>query len=161
MSGFRRFFDFMAGMGLIVRDDPKKVVDLTVREWGPEVDGFVLSIREMPHEDPDAQAAVSLILRNVGGTLRSFVVPGWVFFYSFEILGSDGTPAAVSSFGRELLKPARRTERIEVALGPGEFTETQIPIGSLFSLSGRVKYRVVASCTPFEGVSVRSNLILI
>jgi hypothetical protein len=151
----------MAGLGLIVRDDPKKVIDLTVREWGPEVDGLVLSIGEIPHEDPDAQAAVSLVLRNVGVTARSLVVPGWLFFYRFEILGLDESPAALSSFGRELLKPARRTERVEVALGPREFTETQIPIGSMFSLSGRVKYRVVASCAPFEGVLVRSNEIVI
>lgn len=161
MSGFRRFFDFMAGMGLIVRDDPKKVIDLTVREWGPEVDGFVLSIGEIPHEDPDAQAAVSLVLRNVGTASRQLTVPGWLFFYRFEILGADGTAASMSSFGKELLKPARRTERVEVALGPGEFTETQIPIGSMFSLSGRVKYRVFASCAPFEGVLVRSNEIVI
>ena len=52
----------------------------------------------------------------------------------------------MSSFGRELLKPARRTERLEIALAPGEFTETQIPIGPMFSLSNKLKYKVRASC---------------
>ncbi|MGD1068775.1 MAG: hypothetical protein ABSB15_01435 [Bryobacteraceae bacterium] len=161
MSALRRFFDFLAGMGLIVRDDPKKVVDLTVREWGAEVDGFVLSIREIPHEDPDAQAAVSMVLRNVGPAPRSVSVPGWLFFYRFEIIGPDGTAASMSSFGKELVKRTRPGERIEVALGPGEFTETQIPIGSMFSLSGKVKYRVRASCDLAEGVVLRSNEISI
>ena len=92
MSVFRRFFDFLAGLGLIVRDDPPKVVDLTVRAWGAAVDGLALSIREVPHEDPDAQATVSVVLRNVGPAPRSLTVPGWLFFYQFEITGPDGRP---------------------------------------------------------------------
>jgi hypothetical protein len=151
----------MAGMGLIIRDDPKKVVDLSVRAWGPEADGFALSIREVPHEDPDAQAAVSLVLRNVGAAPRSLTVPGWLSFYRFDIAGPDGTPAALSSFGGELLRRARPTERLAISLAPGEYSETQIPIGSIYSLSGKVKYRVRASCDPAEGVVLQSNEITI
>jgi len=161
ISGFRRFFDFLAGMGLIVRDDPPKVVDLTVREWGAAVEGLALSIREIPHEDPDAQAAVSVVLRNTGTAPQSLTVPGWLFFYRFEIFGPDGSAAGMSAFGKELLKPGRRTERLEVALAPGEFTETQIPIGSMFSLSGRVKYQVTAACELGAGAVLRSNEITI
>jgi hypothetical protein len=148
-------------MGLIVRDDPPKVVDLTVRGWGAAVDGLALSIREIPHEDPDAQAVVSVVLRNIGTAPRSLTVPGWLFFYRFEIFGPDATAAAMSPFGKELLKPGRRMERLEVVLAPGKVTETQIPIGSMFSLSGRVKYRVTVSCELGEGAVLRSNGITI
>ncbi len=151
-------------MGLIVRDDPPKVVDLSVREWGAPTEGLALSIREVPHADPDAQAAVSVVLRNVGTATKSLTIPGWLFFYRFEVRDNSepgGTPAALSPFGRELLKPSRRTERLEIALAPGEATETQIPIGSLFNMPGKGRNRVRVSCEPAGGVVLQSNEIII
>jgi hypothetical protein len=164
VSAFRRFFDFLAGMGLIVRDDPPKVVDLTAREWGAAVEGLALSIREIPHADPDARAAVSVVLRNVAAAPKSLTVPGWLFFYRFEIRDngrSGGAPAPMTPFGRELLKPARRTERLEVRLAPGDATETQVPIGSIFNMPDKRRNLVRASCEPFEGVVLQSNEITI
>jgi hypothetical protein len=154
-------FDFLAGMGLIVRDDPPKVVDLAAREWGAAVEGLALSIGEIPHADPDAQAAVSVVLRNAGAAARSLTVPGWLFFYRFEVRDSGGAPAAMSPFGRELLKPARRTERLEVVLAPGEANETQVPIGSIFNMPGKRRNLVRASCEPSAGVVLQSNEITI
>ena len=122
---------------------------MTALEWGPAVAGLALSIREIPHADPAAQPAVSVVLRNTGAAPKSLKVPGWLFFYQFEVRDNrepGGTPAGMSPFGRELLKPARRTERLEIALAPGEATETQIPIGSIFNMPGRRRNRVRASC---------------
>ena len=42
---FIRFYNFLANMGLVLRDDPPKVIDMTGREWGEVVDGLALSIR--------------------------------------------------------------------------------------------------------------------
>jgi hypothetical protein len=74
---------------------------------------------------------------------------------------SSGRTAALSPFGRELLKPERRTERLAVSLAPGEATETQVPIGSIFDMPGKGKNLVRASCEPFEGVVLESNEIAI
>lgn len=151
----------MAGMGLIVRDDPPKVVDLTVREWGAAANGFVLSIRQTPNADPDAQEAISVVLRNVGDSARELTVPGGLFFYRLEIAAADGAPVSPSPFGRELLKPERNTERVELRLGPGAVTETQIPVGSIFSLRKKGTYRVRASCALPDGTVLQSNEIVV
>jgi hypothetical protein len=157
----RGFFDFLAKMGLSVRDDPPKVVDLTVREWGPEQAGLALSIAEIPREDADALPRVSVVIRNVSRDRKTFSVPGWLFFYGVEVRMEDGTLASMSPFGRQLLKPERRTEQLEVSLEPGEFREAEIPIGSIFGLRARGRYTVSLACEPSDGVVLASNAIVI
>jgi hypothetical protein len=155
---FRSFFDFMAKMGLSVRDDPPKVVDLTVRQWGPENGGLALSIAELPREDPAALPTVTVVIRNVGHERKDFTVPGWLFFYEATVRLPDGSLAAVSPFGRQILKPERRTERLDVSLAPGQFSDTEIPIGSIFNLRARGPYTVSVVC---ETLSLHSNEIVI
>jgi hypothetical protein len=151
----------MAKMGLAMRDDPPKVLDLSVREWGAPAGGFALSIREVPREDPDASPAVSVVLRNLSDDRRQLTIPGWLVFYKWEVAAADGTRVPVSPFGRERLKPERQTERFEISLAAGEANETQIPLGSIFSIRARGRYRVKASCEPLGEIVVRSNEILI
>jgi len=149
----------MAKMGLSVRDGPPKVVDLTIRSWGEQAAGLVLSVHDIPREDADALPRISVVIRNTGSERKTFTVPGWLFFYDVEVRLADGSVAPVSPFGRELLKPERRTERLEIALAPGEFQEAEIPIGSIFNLRARGRYTVKAWCHPFEGVTLVSNTI--
>ena len=161
VSAFRRFVDFLAGMGLIVRDDPPKLVDLTVREWGPAADGFALSIRQARNADPEAQAAISAVLRNIGEAPAQMTVPGGLFFFRLDITGPDGTAVPMSPFGHELFKPARNTERVEINLAPGEVTETEIPVGSIFHLRKKGRYRARACCELPTGAVLHSNEIVI
>jgi hypothetical protein len=151
----------MAGMGLIVRDDPPKVIDLTVREWGAASDGLALSIRQTPNKDPAAQEAISAVLRNVGEATREMNVPSGLFFYRLEITGPDASPVPLSPFGRELLRPERNTGRVQIRLAPGEATETEIPVGSIFNLRKKGAYRAQATCELPGGTLLQSNGITI
>jgi hypothetical protein len=156
----RGFFDFLAKMGLSVRDDPPKVIELTGRAWGDTVDGLALSVRQAPNDDSSAVPALSVVLRNVGATPRRLTTPGWLFFFRIDMLGPDGAPASLTPFGRELLRPERNTEKTTVALAPGEATETLLPVGSIFAMRAKGRYRVEASCQPPDAASaLRSNSV--
>ncbi len=146
LSQVRRALNFLAKMGLTVRDDPPRVIDPAARVWGEPVDGFALSIA--PESD-----AVSVVLRNVGTATRTFVVPGWLAFFRIDI---DAPP---TPFGRQIVNPERQTERITATLAPGELTETQVPVGSLFSLRPGNTYRIAISCTPPDCGTVYSNTL--
>jgi hypothetical protein len=157
----RRFFDFMAKMGLSVRDDPPKVVDLSVREFGEARNGLTLSIRQNTREDRDALASVSVVIRNVGQEARIFVVPGWLGFYKFDVGLADGSPAPLTPFGKALAKPKHREQPMSVSLAPVALHETEVPLGSIFSLRPGVRYVVKASCEPYAGVTLESNEIVL
>ena len=133
-------------MGLTVRDDPKRVIDPAARGWGETVDGFALSIKATPE-------GLSVVLRNVGTESRTLVVPGWLAFYKIEI------EAPPTPFGRELLKPERQTERIAATLAPGELTETQVPVTSLFAVRQGTGYRTRVRCATPGGETAYSNTI--
>lgn len=151
----------MAKMGLSVRDDPPKVVDLTIRSWGEIQDGFVLSIADIPREDSESLPRVSVLIRNVSQERKEFIVPGWLFFFEVEVRFPDGSRQPLGPFGRGLLSPERRTERIPVSLAPGDFHEMEIPIGSLFNLRAKGTYDVTVSGEPVAGVRLTSNRIRI
>jgi hypothetical protein len=157
----RKLLDFLAKMGLSMRDDPPKVVDLSIHQFGETKDGLALSIRQIPRDDPDALPSVSVVIRNVGQETRKFVVPGWLAFYNFDVRTPDGSPALLTPFGRALNKPEHRNERINVSLAPGALNETEVPLGSIFRLRPGEKYVVRASSEPTEGVTLQSNEITI
>jgi hypothetical protein len=162
ISAFRSFFDYLARMGLSVRDDPKRVVDPETRQWGSPVDGFALSVESvLLREDRSVMSNLSVVLRNVSDATKSLVVPGWLFFFHVEMTGPDGSRVPVSSFGGELLKLSRRTERIDVTLAPGGLTETQIPVGSIFEMGAKGEYRIETWCELPDGVRLYSNRITV
>jgi hypothetical protein len=144
-------------MGLTVRDDPKKVVDIAGRTWGEPVDDIALSVQLRPMEDPDELPAVSVAIRNTGAARRTLRTRGWVDFFHVTVRDSSGTDAALTSYGRELLKPEHRQSHAEVELEPGEAVEADIPIGSIYRMKGM--YRVRASCATAEGGRAISNEI--
>ena len=147
---FIRFYNFLANMGLVLRDDPPKVIDLTGREWGEPAAGLVLSIRELRREDPGQLAGISVVMKNLGTDPRTLTVPPWIFFYKLE--GLDLTP-----YGRQLMNPDHERKPVEVKLGPGEAIETDLPIAKIYSL--RDKLRV--SCQLPDGTRLSSNEITI
>lgn len=147
-------------MGLSVRDDPKKVIDPATRQWGMPVNSFALSIEPvLLREDRTVMSNLSVVLRNVGDTAQSLAVPGWLFYFHVEMTGPDRSQVPVSPFGGELLKPSRRTERIDLTLAPGALTETQIPVGSIFEMSAKGEYRIEAWCELPGGARLSSNRI--
>jgi hypothetical protein len=156
-----RFYNLLANMGLVLRDDPAKVIDMAGREWGETVDGLALSIREIRGEHPQQQAVLSVVIKNRSTETRTLSVPGWLFFYEVEAMRSDGAIVPLGAYGRELLKPERKTERIAITLGPGDAKETDLPLGALYDLRARGDYRVQVSCELGDGAVLFSNRILI
>ncbi|HWE50901.1 MAG TPA: hypothetical protein VG273_13995 [Bryobacteraceae bacterium] len=149
------FLDFMGKMGLTLRGDPPRKIEITGREWGPAVEGVALSIREIPREDPEELASVSAVMRNTGQKEIPLVVPGWMHFYQIEV------EAPLTKYGRALLRPERQTEKIEITLGPGDATETDLPVGSLYELRRPKEYTVRVSCTLPDGSVLHSNELII
>ncbi len=113
------------------------------------VNGLTLSIREIP------VGVLSVVIRNNSPERKTFTVPGWLFFYELQ------STLPLTAYGRELLKPERRTEHIEVTLGPGEARETDLPLGSLYDLRTRGHSRVRVSCRLQDGVVLLSNEIVV
>jgi hypothetical protein len=150
---FRRVLTFLAAMGLTLKDDRPRVIDMTGREWGDPVAGLALSIREAKKEDPQQLPVLSVVLRNTGSERKVLTIPGWLFFYEIEISASP------TAYGRELLKPERRTEKLDIALGPGDATEADLPIGLLYEMRAPGTYRVGVSCHLPDGLTLRSNEI--
>jgi len=154
-DGFTRVFNLLANMGLILRDDPPKVIDMKGREFGAAVNGLDLSIREFPKEDPREQAVLSVVIRNREREKKTFVVPGWLFFYEVQI------DAPLSGYGDQVLKSERRTERFEVKLAANEAKETDVPLGLLYDLRAGGAYRVRVSARLADGAVVTSNEIVV
>jgi len=144
-------------MGLAVRDDPKKVVDVAGRTWGRSADDIALSMQLKRKEDPDELPAVSVAIRNVGGTRRTLRRRGWLEFLNVTVRDSSGRDAELTSYGREVMKPEHAQPPAEVELEPGEAVEADIPIGSIYRMKGM--YRVQASCATAEGGRSVSNEI--
>ena len=140
-------------MGLMVRDDPPKVIDVAARTWGEPAEGFSLSIEQVPQDDPSAPPSLSVVLRNLSSEAKTFTIPGWLHFYRYDVT------AELSPFGRQLLKPERATERLSVTFKPGEPIDTHVPIGSIFNMRQKGDYRTRVSCTLPSGATVLSNTI--
>jgi len=129
-------------MGLVIHDEPIKVISAEGREWGPVTNGLSLSIQDMPSFDSDAQPEITAVIINRGNTTQTLRVPGWLFYFDYRVSTSDGRAVELSSFGHQLLRPERRTEALEIPLAPGAHATTEIPIGSIFGLNAQTPYNI-------------------
>ena len=145
----------MGRMGLTLRGDPPRKIDMAGREWGPAVGGLALSIREIRKEDPAQLASISAVMKNSGAEEIPLVIPGWLHFYQINV------EAQPTSYGRALLRPERKTERLDITLGAGDATETDLPVGSLYELRRGMGYKVRVSCQLPGGTVLQSNEIVI
>jgi len=141
-------------MGLVLRDDPPKVIDMTGREWGEVVDELALSIRELGRDDPGEVAGISVVMKNEGTETRAFPIPPWIFFYKIE--GLELTP-----YGRQLMSPDRKGKDVEVTLGPGAAIETDLPLGTIYNFSGAGNHKLQVSCELPGRAVLRSNELTI
>jgi hypothetical protein len=155
----RGTLDWFAKLGLTVRDDAPKTVDIAGREWGEPAGGLALSIQQIRIEDPAQLPAISAAVRNISGERMRFEIPGWLAFYAVEISGPNGGHVAPTAFGRELLKPERHQRRIVLDLASGQAVETDIPIGSIFQMRAAGEYQVRISAKLPTGEVARSNEI--
>jgi hypothetical protein len=151
---FLRFYNFLANMGLVLRDDPPRVIDMTGREWGELVDGLALSVRELKREDPGHVAGISVVMKNAGTDPKTLDVPPWIFYY--EIEGLELTP-----YGRQSMNQDRKAKNIEVTLRPGDAIETDLPIATIYKIRAAGDYEVQVSCRLPDGSVLRSNEITI
>jgi hypothetical protein len=154
MNKFERFYNFLANMGLVIRDDPPKVIDLTGREWGEVVEGLALSIRELPREDARQVAGISVVMKNFGAETKTLSVPQWMFFYKIEGL-------ELSPYGRQFMSVGPKGKSVSVTLGAGDPIETDLPVANIFDVRTAGSYPVRVSCELPEGNVLRSNEILV
>ncbi len=153
----RRFLTFLAKMGLSVRDDPKKVVDVAGRVWGEPVGGLALSLELKRKEDPDELATVSAAVHNRSAETQRLTTRGWLNFYQVSVVGSDGHAVALTPYGGELAKPERQPAPAEIVLAPGEAIEADIPIGSIYQMR-KGHYSVQASAGVPGGLAVSNEI---
>ena len=154
LSKFTSFHNFMANLGLVIRDDPPKVIDMTGRVWGEPVDGLVLSIRELPREEERQVAGISVVMKNEGSEAKTMRVPQGIFFYKVEGL-------ELSPYGRQFMNSQQKNKTLEVKLGAGEATDTDLPLDTLYSLRAAGNYKVRVSCELPGGALLLSNEITI
>ena len=149
---FVRFYTFLAKMGLVIRDDPPRVIDMTGREWGEAVDGLLLSVRELPREDAASVAGISVVLKNGGASPKTLRVPDWIHY--FQIEGLQPSP-----YGKSLLDSARTAKKADVTLVAGGAIEAELPIGRIYEMRPSGVYSVAVSCLLPDQSVLRSNTI--
>jgi hypothetical protein len=154
MNKFERFYNFLANMGLVIRDDPAKVIDLTGREWGEVVEGLALSIRELPREDSRQVAGISVVMKNFGTDTKTLSVPPWMFFYKIEGL-------ELSPYGRQFMSAGPKVKSVAVTMGPGDAIETDLPVANIFDVRSAGSYTVRVSCELPGGVVMGSNEVIV
>ena len=147
-------------MGLTVRDDPKKVVDIVGRAWGEPVNGFALSVLLKTKEDDDQLPAISVAIHNRSSETQRLTTRGWLSFFRISVVAPDGAVAALTPYGVESMKPERQPAPSEVILGPGEAIEADIPIGSIFRMP-KGQFQVQATCETPGSERITSNEILV
>ncbi len=131
-------------MGLSVRDDPRKEVDIAGRTWGEAVGGVALSLMRKPVEDADELPVVSAAIHNRSQSPVTFTTRGWLNFFEVSVAGTDGAAAELTPFGRESMKTERLPAASAVTLPPGEALEADIPIGALYRLGRENSVQVSA-----------------
>jgi hypothetical protein len=149
---FVRFYTFLAKMGLVIRDDPPKVIVMTGREWGEAVDGLVLSVRELAREDSRSFAGISVVMKNESATPRKLRVPAWIHY--FQIDGLEPTP-----YGRSVLDSARTAKQTEVMIAAGAAVEAELPISRIYEIRAPGIYPLSVSCRLPDQRVLRSNTI--
>lgn len=147
-------------MGLSVRDDPKKVVDVSGREWGEAVNGMALSVLLSERRHDDEPPSVSVAIHNRSAQVQPLMTRGWLDYFRVSVFNAQGSAVAMTSYGRERMKPERLPAPAAVTLAPGEAVEADIPIGLLFEMR-RGEFRVQATCEAPGGGTIASNQITV
>lgn len=143
----RSLLDWLARMGLSVRDDPPKIIDLAGRQWGPERDGFALSLAQ--RDD-----IVSVILRNVAEAPAAVTAPAFESFFRLNVEGAKRT-----AFGRKL-DAAENFNTRKIQLAPGESVEAELPVETIYRLTRNFPYSIEAACGLPSGNNLVSNRIV-
>jgi hypothetical protein len=147
----QKLLRWMALIGLNIREDPGIEERDPNREWGPVAYGLRLSAKAR-------ESSLSLVLKNVDTKPLRTSIPTWLFFYRLAITGPGGNPPLLSTFGERALSPTQNNRTMDLALVPGQATETDIPVLSLYQLEPGAVYRLQAECT-IGGVVVLSNSV--
>ena len=145
-------------MGLTVRDDPKKVVDVAGRAWGEAVHGLALSVLLSARKHDDEPPSVSVAIHNCSPDAQRLLTRGWLNYFRVSVIDGAGARAHPTSYASELMKPERLPATAEVVLAPGQAVEADIPIGLLFEMR-RGDFRVQAMCDAPGGGVIASNEI--
>jgi hypothetical protein len=144
-----KILDVMANLGLALRDTRREKVTNDQRQWGPEVEGFVLSIHLV-----EPMPTLSVALKNTTPVERRAVLPPWLLYYKVSI------NALPTPFGRQVLSGAQNLPPTEVVFPPGQPVITEIPIATLYDMRAPGEYKVSVSCpVPGSQAILTSNEI--
>jgi len=146
---FERFYNFLANMGLVLRDDPPKIIDMTDRIWGDAVDGLALSIRELPRDDEGRVTGISVVIRNAGPEPRTLDGP---LASRYQVEG-----ASLSAYGRKVADSSPPARPAPVTLGPSGANEAELPIATTHEIRSRGDYRLSVSLSVSDRAMLRSN----
>jgi hypothetical protein len=131
---FGTIYRWMAISGLVMKDDEPLEVRDPDRQWGPSVDGLMLSAKARGQR-------LSVVLKNSGTEEIRANIPGWLFFYRLDI----APPAPLNNFGKQVLDPKRNDRHTEIVLTPEKAIEAELTIDSLYDLRGG-SHRITVSC---------------
>ena len=151
---FTRFYDFLANLGLVIRDDPPKVIDLSARAWGAAEGGLSLSVAELPREGSRGVTGISVVMRNEAGEPKRFTAPPLARFYRIE--GLEPT-----AYGRQLLHTSQNQPQSEISLSPGGVINTDLPLATTYNVRAAGEYKIQVTCTLADGTVLRSNELTI
>lgn len=152
-----KVMDVLANLGFVMRDTRRDKVGAAHRQWGPEVEGFVLSLHLV-----EPIPTLSVALKNTRPVERRASLPGWLFYYSVHLTTPNGSNAQLTPFGRQILSPERSQQTVEVVFPPGKPVMTEIPIATLYDMRAPGEYRVFVTCpAPGSGETLTSNELTI
>lgn len=156
MSVFDSFLEVAGNLGFLVgNNDRRRARERKERRsWGPEVDGFVISIAaNSVKPTPDETLSIEIALRNTGDTVREIIVPPWLIFFPIQITDSAGNPAILNSFGKRQMEAAQATGARPLTLPGGETLEADIPIGALYTWRPGTIYTLYGHCLAGGAIS--------
>jgi hypothetical protein len=150
LAKFSKLFDTLANLGIWIRLNDKRTEPPTEvgREWGAEVDGFVLSLAAL------RAGSLSLMIKNAGTDEVRVSIPGWLRYLTVAI------DAPLRSFGKQVMNDPQLAKPVERVFPAGKAVLTEIPVGSIYELRPGVGYRVRVSCPvpgKADGLVLTSN----
>lgn len=156
MSVFDSFLEVAGNLGFLVGDNDRRRARERKerRSWGPEVDGFSISIAaNSVKPTPDDPLRIEIALRNTGATPREISVRPWLIFFPIQISDSEGHPASLNKFGQRQMEAAQATGARPLTLPGGETLEADIPIGALYNWRPGTIYTLYGHCLAGRAIS--------
>lgn len=151
------------------RGDPpkKKDVKKAMIEWGPEKDGLRCAVALPSKEKIFAGEPLHVLLltENVSNkSVPSITIAHPLAVFTIRVMGPDGKPAPLTSYGRQQKDAARDSSRGQPKLALGDQDKSELLLSRIFDMTQMGDYQVSFSRfvhVNHELVAVTSNVLTI